>query len=58
MGHHELKMCQKHLFWHSMWSKTIFEKSHFFLHPVLTHFGTHLFGLPPTACRSLVGTGV
>ena len=29
-GHHELKTCQKHLFWHSMWSRIIFEKSHFF----------------------------
>ena len=25
---------KKCLFWHSMWSKIIFEKSHFFLHPV------------------------
>ena len=34
-GCHEPKMCQKHLFWHSMWSKIIFEKkSLFFLHPV------------------------
>ena len=32
-GHHELKMCQKHLFWHSMWSRIIFERSHLFLHP-------------------------
>ena len=30
MGHHELKWRQKHLFWHSMWSKIIFEKIHFF----------------------------
>ena len=30
MGHHKLKMRQKHLFWHSMWSKINFEKSHFF----------------------------
>ena len=29
-GHHELKTRQKHLFWHSMWSRIIFEKSHFF----------------------------
>ena len=29
-GHHELKTHQKHLFWHSMWSRIIFEKSHFF----------------------------
>ena len=29
-GHHELKMRQKHLLWHSMWSTIIFEKSHFF----------------------------
>ena len=32
-GHHELKMRPKHLFWHSMWSKIVFEKS-LFLHPV------------------------
>ena len=32
-GHHELKTRQKHLFWHSMWCKIIFEKS-LFLHPV------------------------
>ena len=30
MGHHKLKMRQKHLFWYSMWCKIIFEKSHFF----------------------------
>ena len=29
-GHHELKTRQKHLFWHSVWSKIIFEKTHFF----------------------------
>ena len=33
-GHNELKMRQKHLFWHSMWSKIIFENNLFFLHPV------------------------
>ena len=27
-----IKMCQKHLFWHSMWSRIIFEKTIFFLH--------------------------
>ena len=32
--HHELKTRQNQLFWHSMWSGTIFEKSLFFLHPV------------------------
>ena len=32
MGHHELKTRQKHLFWHSMWSRIIFEKV-IFLHP-------------------------
>ena len=41
MGHHELKTRQKHLFWHSMWSKIIFEKSEFFApggpcRPILT----------------------
>ena len=44
MGHHELKTRQKHLFWHGRWT-------------FLTHFGTHLFGLPLAACRSLVGLG-
>ena len=29
-GHHELKTRQKHLFWHSMWSRIIFEKNLFF----------------------------
>ena len=29
-GHHELKTRQKHLFWHSMWSRIIFRKSQFF----------------------------
>ena len=29
-GHHKLKTRQKHLFWHSMWSRIIFEKSIFF----------------------------
>ena len=33
-GRNELKTRQKHLFRHSMWSTIIFEKSHFFLHPV------------------------
>ena len=33
-GHHELKTHQKHLFWHSMWCKIIFEKKVIFLHPV------------------------
>ena len=33
MGHHELKTRQKHLFWHSVWPRIIFEKSLFF-HPV------------------------
>ena len=32
MGHHELKTRQKHLFWHSMWSRIIFEKI-IFAHP-------------------------
>ena len=29
-GHHELKTRRKHLFCHSMWSRIIFEKCHFF----------------------------
>ena len=28
-GHHKLKTRQKHLFWHSMWSKILFERSQF-----------------------------
>ena len=43
MGHHELKACQKHLFWHSMWSRSILKKVNFFC-TRWTHFGTHLFG--------------
>ena len=56
-GHHELKTCQKHLFWRSLWSTIIFEKSHCFapLWTWLTHFGTHLFGLPLAACYSPPG---
>ena len=34
LGHDELQMRQKHLFWHSMSSKIIFERGHLFLHPV------------------------
>ena len=33
MGHHEIQTRQKHLFWHSMYSKIIFEKSHFVFAP-------------------------
>ena len=57
-GHHELKMRQKHLFWHFMWSKIIFEKS-LFLHLVdlVGHFGTHLFGLPLATFRGPLGAG-
>ena len=29
-GHHGLKMCQKDLSWHSMWSRITFTKSLFF----------------------------
>ena len=29
-GHHELQTCQKHFFWHSMWSRSIFGKALFF----------------------------
>ena len=52
------KTCQKQLFWHSMWSKIIFEKKSFFFctrWTLLTHFGTHLFGLPLAACCSPLG---
>ena len=60
MGHDELKTCQKHLFGHSMWSTIPFEKTHYFFCTrctLLTHFGTHLFGLPLAACRSPLGLG-
>ena len=55
MGH-ELKTRQKHLFWPSMWSRIIFEKSHYFCTrwTLLTHFGTYL---PLAACHSRLGTG-
>ena len=58
-GHHGLRTHQKHLFSHSMWSKIIFGESHFFCTrwTLLTHFGTHLFGLPLAACRSPLGLG-
>ena len=59
MGHNELKTRPKHLFWHSMWSKIIFGKSHFFCTrwTLLTHFGTHLFGLLLAAGCSPLGLG-
>ena len=59
-GHHELKTRQKHLFWHSMWSRIIFEKIPFFCTrwTLLTHFGTHLFGLPLAPCRSPPSLGM
>ena len=46
-GHHELKSRQKHLFWHFMWSKIIFENV-FFLHPVDL---VDPFGHPPQIAR-------
>ena len=59
MGHHELKTRQKHFFWHSIWSRNIFEKGHFFCTwwTLLTHFGTHFLGQPLAACRSPLGLG-
>ena len=46
---------------HSMWSKIFFEKSPFFFfcirRTLLTHVGTHLFGLPIAACRGPLGLG-
>ena len=60
MGCNGLKMGQKHLFWHSMWSKIIFfDKKSFFCTrcTLLTHFGTHLFGLTLAACCSPMGLG-
>ena len=57
-GHHELKTRQKHFFWHSMWSRIIFEKKKFCTRwTMLTHFGTHLFELPLAACRGPLGLG-
>ena len=62
MGHHKLKMVQKHLFSRHTWSRIIFEKGHLFAPTgpltLLTHLGTHLFGLELAACRSLVGLGM
>ena len=60
MGHHKLKTHQKRLFWHSMWSRVIFEKGDFFFctrWTLLTLFGTHLFQLPLAACRGPMGIG-
>ena len=53
-GHHKLKTRQKHLFWHSMWSRIIFKKKSFFCTrwTLWTHFGTQLFGLRLAACRN------
>ena len=60
MGHHHLKTVQKHLFERRTWSRIIFEKSHLFYPKwtLLTHLGTHLFGLELGACRSLVDLGI
>ena len=61
MGHHKPKTRQKHLLWHSMWSRIIFEKNFlFFFFTRRTHLGTNLFGLPLAACRNPLrpGTGV
>ena len=51
-------MHQKHLFWHSMWSSIIFEKS-LFLHPVdlVEPLWPPPLGLPSTACCSPLGLG-
>ena len=43
MGHHELKMCQKHLFWYLMWSGSVL-KEVIFLHLVDL---VHRFWHPP-----------
>ena len=52
-GYHEVKT------WHSMWSGIIFEKSHFFgaRWILLTHFGTHLFGLLVVSSCMPLGLG-
>ena len=57
---HKWLKSQKHFFWHSMWFKIIFEKKSLFCTrwTVLTHFGTHLFGLPLADCRSPPGPGM
>ena len=58
MGHHKLKTRQQHLFWHSMWSRIIVEKNFICTQwTLLTHLGTHLFGLPRAACHNSVGLG-
>ena len=56
-GHQVLKTCQKHLFWHSMWCRIIFQKKYFFLHPVDL---VDPFGHPPlwaTSCSFPQPTG-
>ena len=60
MGHHKLKTVQKHLFLAShMVEDHFWEKSSFCPYwTLLTHLGTHLFGLELAACRSLVGLGI
>ena len=48
-GHHDVQTRQKPLLWHSTWPLIIFEKGRFLFYTwwtLLTHFGTHLFGLP------------
>ena len=57
MGHHKLKTVQKHLCERRTWCRIIFlEKSSFCPYrTLLTHLGTHLFGLELAACRSLLG---
>ena len=60
MPHHKLKTVQKHSFYLRTWYRIIFlEKSSFYPYwTLLTHLGTHLFGLELAACRSLVGLGI
>ena len=57
MGHHKLKTVQKHL--SHMVSDNFLERSSFCPYwTLLTHLGTHLFGLELAACRSLVGLSI
>ena len=56
MGHHKLKtlVLASH-----MVEDHFLEKSFFYPYwTLLTHLGTHLFGLELAACRNLVGLGM
>ena len=56
MGHHKLKTVQKHLFYITHGIGSFLKKVFFCPYwTLLTHLGTHLFGLELAACRSLLG---